>query len=161
MSSFPVLTASERVSTSADSAGFRRSSLHRGPPPLEWGRAERAEQGAARPAVTAFPVPASSSPGAQFRTRDGKRGSCSPTATIVSPTSAIVRRPGCVFAACGPFCSCGLGVCVDTTHTGPLTGGDNRERGRRARRSPNARLQSCLGSAVRSAKCLRASVAVR
>ena len=57
-----------------------------------------------------------------------KRGSCSPTATIVSPSSAIVRRPGCVFlgTACGPYCSpCGLGGCVDPTHTGPLTEGDN------------------------------------
>ena len=47
MSIFTVLAASGRVSTSADSAGFRRPSLHRDPPPLEWGRAERAEQGGA------------------------------------------------------------------------------------------------------------------
>ena len=71
-----------------------------------------------------------------------------------------------VFAgtACGRLCSPSvLGGCMDPTHTGPFGGGDYRERSGRARRSPKARHQPCLGSAVRSAKCLtqQASGAVR
>ena len=39
--------------------------------------------------------------------------------------------------ACSLFSPCGLGICVD--HTRVPRRGDNRERGRRARRSPDAR----------------------
>ena len=142
--------------------GSRQPSLNPGLP-LEWGRAERAGQGGA--GRSARPSPRHHSPCARGLMtwssgphQGRKRGSCSTTATVVSPSSVIVRRLGCVFVgiACGPFCSpCGLGGCVDPPHTCPLTEGHIRERGRRARRSPNARLQSFLGSAVRSAKCLR------
>ena len=101
--------------------GSCQPSLDPGLPPLEWGRAERVGQGGA--GWSARPSPRHHSP----RTRGlmtwssgphqgRKRGSCSTTATVVSPSSVIVCRLGCVFVgiACGPFCSpCGLGACVD------------------------------------------------
>ena len=92
-----------------------------------------------------------SPPGAQVRSRVGKWGSCSPTPTVVSPGSAIVRGraassrgPSVVPSA--PFAA------LDRTLMASLTAGDDRESGERVGMSPNVRLQSCLGFAVRSAK---------
>ena len=134
---------------SAYGAGFRRPSLDPGPPPLEWGRAERAEQGGAgllSPRHRGF-----SPPGAQVRSRDGRRGSCSPTPTVVSPGSAIIR--GRAVSTRGPLVVPPFPfAALDPTLTNPLTARVNRERSERVKREPHARLQSCLGSAVRSAK---------
>ena len=90
-----------------------------------------------------------SPPGAQVRSRVGKWGGCSPTPTVVSPGSAIVRSraassrgPSVVPSA--PFAA------LDRTLMASLTAGDDRESGERVGMSPNVRLQSCLGFAVRS-----------
>ena len=92
-----------------------------------------------------------SPPGAQVRSRVGKWGSCSPTPTVVSPGSAIIR--GRAVSTRGPLVVPPFPfAALDPTLTNPLTARVNRERSERVKREPHARLQSCLGSAVRSAK---------
>ena len=92
-----------------------------------------------------------SPPGAPVRSRVGKWGSCSPTPTVVSPGSAVVR--GRAASSRGPSVVSSVPfAALDHTLMASLTAGDNRERGERVGTSPNARLQSCLGFAVRSAK---------
>ena len=92
-----------------------------------------------------------SPPGAPVRSRVGKWGSCSPTPTVVSPGSAIVR--GRTASSRGPSVVSSVPfAALDRTLLASLTAGDNREQGERVGTSPNARLQSCLGFAVRSAK---------
>ena len=103
-----------------------------------------------------------SPPGAPVRSRVGKWGSCSPTPTVVSPGSAVVR--GRAASSRGPSVVSSVPfAALDHTLMASLTAGDNRERGERVGTSPNARLQSCLGFAVRSAKHVtqKASGAVR
>ena len=160
MSSFPVLAASERVSTSADSAGFRRPSLHRGPPPLEWGRAERAEQGGA--GLRARPSPRSpclrprrlalnSAPGTGSEVAAPRR----PLSFLQPLRSSAGRAASSWGLPVVPTVPLAASAVVWTPHTRVPSPWVTTGRGRRARRSPNARLQSFLGSAVGSAKCLR------
>ena len=89
-------------------------------------------------------------------------GKLLPAPTVVSPGSAIVR--GRAASSQGPSVVSSVPLAaLDRTLKASLTAGDNRERGERVGTSPNARLQSCLGFAVRSAKHVtqKASGAVR
>ena len=164
LTSFPFLAGSGRVSPWADGAGFGRPYLDPSPFPLEWGRSERAEKVGAR--LRARPR-GPRARGLRFRSAPGPGSGVPALRRPLLFLQALRSSAGrAVFAgtACGRFCSPSvLGGCMDPTHTGPFGGGDNRERSGRARRSPNARHQPCLGSAVRSAKCLtqKASGAVR
>ena len=136
-------------SVSAELPCIRRLSLDHGPPP--WS----GDGSNARNKATLGCAPGwhrgLSPPGAQVRNRDGRRGSCSPTPTVVSPGSAIIR--GRAVSTRGPLVVPPFPfAALDPTLTNPLTARVNRERSERVKREPHARLQSCLGSAVRSAK---------
>ena len=97
--------------------------------------------GAPRSPCLDLPAPRPRRLVAKIRTRAGRRGSCSPTAAVVSPTSAIVRGRAASSRGTPVVSSVHLAgsAFVWTTHVS-LAAGDNRERGGRARRSPNARL---------------------
>ena len=96
---------------------------------------------AARPALPAaprspcldLPAPRPRRLGAQVRTRAGRRSSCSPTAALVSPNSAIVRGRAASSLGTPVVSSVHLAgsAFVWTTHVS-LAAGDNRERGGRA-----------------------------
>ena len=106
---------------------------------------------------TAVPVHGASRLGVQVRTRVVKPGSCSPTA--LSFLQALRSSAGRAASSWGPpvvpTVPLAASAVVWTPHTRVPSPWVTTGRGRRARRSPNARLQSFLGSAVGSAKCLR------
>ena len=152
MSSFPVSAGSGRVSPSAvpesrpssPGGGTGRTRGTRCCPP-------------GHPRSTAVPVHGASRLGIQVCTRVVKRGSCSPTA--LSFLQALRSSAGRAASSWGPpvvpTVPLAASAVVWTPHTRVPSPRVTTERGRRARRSPTARLQSCLGSAVGSAKCLR------
>ena len=151
-SGFPASAGSGRVSPSADGAGFPPTVT--GSRPSSPGVGPGLRRGtrrcwAARPALPAAPTslcldltaPRSRRLGAPVRTRAGRRGSCSAMAAVVSLSSAIVRGRAASSRRTPVVSSVHIAGSsfVWTTH-GSLPAGDNRERGGRARRSPNARL---------------------